>query len=166
MAETVFNFAKKHLADYTIRLTTADGAAATSLYLLLISTEYVAASSWMDQDYLLTATTTDCIAHFEVTSGHMSSIARQSIGATTATEDDSGNTAWMLGSTAITFSAVSSGINAAGKVGGAIIFAEIAAADSSGRVPIALYDTNFPVTANGGDITVNFSTGGWLQYTT
>ena len=165
MAETVYNFAKKHLADYTIRLTTADGAAADSLYLLLLSTGYLDIANYDDQDYLLVANTSESIVNFEVTSGHMGSSARQAIGATTATEDDTGNLAYMLASTAITFSAVSSGIDN-GKVGAALIYAELAAADSSGRVPIALFDTNFPVTANGGDITLNFSTGGWLQYTT
>lgn len=162
MAEFTYNFAKLNLANGTIALTTAGGSTGTPHYLLLVTTGYNDIANRDDQDYLLFATTASSIAHFEVSSGSMGSTARQYIGQSTATEDDTGNLAYISASTAITFTSVSSGV---GDIGGAVIFAEIAASDSSGRVPIAYYDTNFPKTPNGGDIVINFSTGGWLQFT-
>jgi hypothetical protein len=165
VAETTFNFAKLKIADGTIILTTAGGNTETSKYVLFVSTSYGAVSNFEDQDYLLTGTTTESIAHFEASSGNMGSSARQTIGASTATEDDTGNLAYIQASSTVTFSAVSSGVYASGNLGAAVVFAEVAASDSSGRIPIAFYDTGFPVAANGGDVTVQFSTGGYLQLT-
>ncbi len=61
----------------------------------------------------------------------------------------------------VTFTSVSS---SAGTAGGMAILMEIAATDSSGRILATFYDFATPVTPNGGDITVSFSTGGWLEF--
>lgn len=165
MAETTYNFAKLKIADGTIIVTTAGGNAETAKYVLFVSTSYGEVSDFEDQDYLLTATTADSIVHMEASSGKMSSSGRQAIGNSTAYEDDTNNLAYVQASSTVTYSSVSSGVYTSGNIGAAIVFAEVAASDSSGRIPMAFYDTGFPVAANGGDITIQFSTGGYLQLT-
>lgn len=166
MVNVAYNFAKLNIANQVIDLTTAGGAPGSSMYVLLVTTGYedVADTDKIDQDYILATTsiaaTSASITHFEVSSGSMGSTARQYIGQSTAAQDNTNEQANIAASTAITFSSVSSGV---GDIAGAVIFAEIAASDSSGRIPIAFYDSGFPVTPNGGDITLNFSTG-WLNF--
>lgn len=84
---------------------------------------------------------------------------RVTLGARTITEVDARD-AVEVDAADVTFSSVSS---SAGTAGGMFIAAEIAASDSSGRILASFYDFSAPVTPNGGDITVQFSTGGWLE---
>lgn len=160
MTNFVYNFAKLNIANGSIALTTGSGAG-TTMYVLLVTTGYetIADTCRMDESYLLIATTTDSIAHFEVSSGSMGSTARQALSQSTATQDNTNEWVNLASATGITFTSVSSGV---GDIGGAVIFAEIAGSDSSGRIPVAFYDSGFPKTPNGGDITLSFSTG-WLN---
>lgn len=161
MAEFVYNNAKLRYANDTVGLTTQGGSTGTPHFILLVTTGYLDVANRVDQDFLLFATTSQSVVHFEVSSSSMGSSGRVAIGQSTATEDDTLELAYVSASTAVTYTSVSSG---AGAIGGAVIFAQIAASDSSGRIPIAMYETGFPVTPNGGDITLNFSTGGWVQF--
>jgi hypothetical protein len=162
ITNVAYNFAKLNIANQTIDLTTAGGSTGDPCYVLLVTTGYedIADTDKIDASYLHVATTTDSITHFEVTSGSMGSTARQFISQSTAAQDDTNEQVNIAATTAVTFSSVSSGV---GDIGGAVIFAEIAASDSSGRIPIAFYDSGFPKTPNGGDIVLNFSTG-WLNF--
>jgi hypothetical protein len=162
MAELVYNYGRLVLGDGQVSLTTEGAVAASSFHVMLVSTDYldVTDATIIDQDFVLSAAnTSQCAAHFEAaTSGNYS---RQTLGATTANEDDTGNLAY-FDAADVTFSSVSSG---AGVIGAAVIFCDLTGNDSEAPL-IAKYDTNFPVTPNGGDITLQISTGGWLQYST
>jgi hypothetical protein len=166
VAEFVYNLAKLYIADGTIVLTSGGGTAPTCFHMALVTTGYLntAEDTLNNQDYLLTATTAQSIAHFEAAT--TSNYARGTLAQSSATEDDTGNLAY-VDTDDQTFSSVSSGAAAAdaNNLGAAIVYAELAASDSSGRVPVSLYDTGFPITPNNGDITVQFSTGGWIQLT-
>lgn len=126
---------------------------------LLYTTDYIDISDREDQDFVLDATSSESLAHFELSSAGGSGYARQTLGARTITEVDARN-AIEVDSADITFSSVSS---SAGTAGGMAIYFEFAASDSSGRYAASFYDFSSPVTPNGGDITVNLSTGGWLE---
>ena len=113
----------------------------------------------INHDFALFATTSFSVVHFEAATS--SNYSRQTLGATTANEDDAGNLAY-FDAADVTFASVSSGT---GVIGAAVIICALTANDSESPL-IAKYDTNFPVTPNGGDITLQISTGGWLAYTT
>jgi len=160
MAEIVTNIARKEIADGTIDL------ANSSFQIMLVSTSYLDAETdeeATDRDFIGTSSvSTDAPTTYEAptTSGY----ARQTllVAGRTFLEVDAGNRADIDGSD-ITFSAVSSG---AGVIGAAILFHSSAGDTDSARTMIAKYETGFPVTPNGGDITLQFSTGGFLQFTT
>jgi hypothetical protein len=154
-----YNFGRLNLVNQTIDLTTAGGTTGDPCYVLLVTTGYQDLSNRENENYLLLTTTSECIAHFEVTSGSMGSSARQFIGQSTAAQDNTLNQANVAATTAVTYTTVSSG---AGDLAGAVIFAQIAATDSSGRIPITFHDSGFTVTPNGGDVVLNFSTG-WVN---
>lgn len=141
--------------------------AASSFFAMLVSTGYLSvAQDTRDNDQAVGTTTagsTDTPVNFEpsTTTGY----ERQAIGASTVTQDDTANRA-VIDTTDIVFASVSSGAGIAGVIGGMLIFAELVANDSSGRRPVSMYETGFPISANGGDIKVAFSTAGWLNYAT
>jgi hypothetical protein len=82
------------------------------------------------------------------------------LGARTISEVDARD-AVEIDSADVTFSSVSS---SAGVAGGMAIVCELATAASSGRILATFYDFTTPITPNGGDITVTFSTGGWMEF--
>lgn len=157
MAEGVYNHARFLVGEGTVLFTSSGpGVADTTFGIMLVSTDY---TFDITQDVIDDGTTDDPASYEpSTTTGY----ARQSIGSRTVTEDDTGNRG-DIDVADVTFSSVSSG---AGVIGGAIIYAELAATDTSGRRLISYYDTGFPVTPNGGDITIQWSTGGILQLTT
>lgn len=163
MVDFSYNVGKLQLADGKVSLTTEGGVAASSFFAMLVSTGYtnVAEDTRNNDDNLgVSGLSTNLASFYEpsTTTGY----ERQAIGASTVTQDDAGNLA-AVDTTDIVFGSVSSG---AGVIGGMLIFAEIAADDSSGRIPISMYETGFPKTPNGGDINIAFSTAGWLNYAT
>lgn len=168
MAELVYNKGREGLATGRIALTT-DGTpgagASTVLGVMLVTTGYLdlTDATIIDKDFLDDGTTDDP-ASYEIPT--TSNYARATLGARTVTEDDTGNNAY-IDVADVTFSSVSSG---AGVIGAAIIFSpatsETVAAGATASFLVAKYDTGFPVTPNGGDITIQWSTGGILQFTT
>lgn len=157
MAEGVYNHARFLIAEGTILFTSSGpNVADTTFGVMLVSTGYTLD---IDQDTVDNQTTNDPQSYEpSTTTGY----GRQTLGNRTVTEDDTGNRG-DIDIADVTFTAVSSG---AGVIGGAVIYAELAANDSSGRRLVSFYDTGFPVTPNGGDITIQWSTGGILQLTT
>ncbi len=167
MADFVFTDALLRYADDTVGLTTAGGSTGTPHYIMLLKSSG-GTSGWTtgisnveDQAWILVTTTSQSLTHFEVSSSHMGSSGRVFIDQSTASKNTTLNLIEIAATTAVTYTSVSSG---AGDIAAAVIFAQIAASDSSGRIPIAAYTCGFPITPNGGDITVNFSTGGWAQF--
>ena len=150
----VHNFFKDRIASTEISIP------ASTFKCLLYSTGWIDITNRVDQDYVTAATTNQGASHFELSSSPATGYARATLGARTITEVDARD-AVEIDSNDITFSSVSS---SAGVAGGMAIFAELAANDSSGRVMSSYYDFATPVTPNGGDITVQFSTGGWLEF--
>ena len=121
----------------------------------------IASTTRQTQDYLLNAPNSSQSLH----AFYLSTVGPITLGARTFAEVDA-RAAVEIDSTDITFTAVSSSAagTTAGVVGGCAIVAELQAADSSGRVLATYYDFSTAVTANGGDLTVQFSTGGFLEY--
>lgn len=137
---------------------------ASSFYALLYSTGWidVATTERMTQDYVLNpAASANSVEAYELSTDG-GGYDRVLLGARTVTEVDARH-AVEIDSADVTFTTVSS---SAGVAGGMALFAELAASDSSGRVLSTFYDFASPVTPNGGDITVNLSTGGWLEFLT
>ena len=166
MVDFSFNVAKLQLADGRMSLTTEGAVAASSFFAMLVSTGYtnVAQDTRDNDDNLgVAGLSTNLPSFYEpsTTTGY----ERQAIGASTVTQDDTANRA-VIDTTDIVFASVSSGAGIAGVIGGMLIFAELAANDSSGRRPVSMYETGFPISANGGDINIAFSTAGWLNYAT
>jgi len=132
---------------------------------VLYSTGYldIASTARMDQDYYLNPTnSSQSLAAFA-----LSTVSAVTLGTRTMTEVDARN-AVEIDSTDITFSAAASSAQSStgtvGVAGGVAIYAELAASDSSGRVLAAYYDFSTALTLNGGDVTIQFSTGGWLEF--
>ena len=159
MAELAMNIYRK-------RLLAGDNAfsTASTYILMLVSTEWLDQSDLEDFDVIGTTTTADFTTghpiHYEpsTTTGYQ----RETLStAWLVTEVDASNRA-DVDNADITFSAVSSG---AGIIGAAILVLERAADDTSGRELVGSFDTGFPVTPNGGDLTVQWSTGGLVQAT-
>jgi hypothetical protein len=125
-------------------------------------------SSWADegtterqaQNYFLDAADSSASLHNFYLSTVGAGYDHVTLGARTISEVDARN-AVEIDSTDVTFSSVSS---SAGIAGGMAILCELAVADSSGRILASFYDFASPVTPNGGDITIQFSTGGWLEF--
>lgn len=157
MAELAMNIFRKRLAEGDSAFSTA-----STYLLLLVSTEWLDQSALEDFDVIgIAGDSTALPFNYELptTSGY----ARATLSTSWAvTENDASNRA-DIDNADITFSAVSSG---AGVIGAAILVLERATNDSSGRELVGSFDTGFPVTPNGGDITVQFSTGGLVQLTT
>ena len=137
---------------------------ASSFYCLLYSTGYidVASTERQDQDQVLNdADSSNSVEAFELSTDG-GGYDRVVLGARTITEVDARN-AVEIDAADVTFTSVAS---TAGVAGGMAIYVELVAADSSGRELAAFYDFASPVTPNGGDITVQFSTGGFLEFLT
>jgi len=168
-----YNRGARNIADGFITLSSDGGLAgdstATTFGILLVSTDYFDLANIENFDFVADGTTTSTTSYEPSSS---SSYVRQTLGAVTVAEVDASNRV-DIDAPNITFTAVSSG---AGIIGGAIIFASassegigIANASSSiAGVLLSAYssDSGFPVTPNGGDIALNLSTGGFLQFTT
>jgi len=156
MATGVYTHFKTAVANSSVDI------ASSTFKCLLYSTDYidVASTQRTDQDFVLNgANSSNSVEAFELsTTG--AGYDRVTLGANTITEVDARD-AVEIDAADVTFSSVSS---SAGTAGGMCIFAEIAASDSSGRLVSTFYDFATPVSPNGGDITVQFSTGGWLEF--
>ena len=133
----------------------------------LYSTGYldIATTTRQTQDYLLNPTNSSQSLH----AFYLSTVSAVTIGTRTMTEVDA-RAAVEIDSTDITFTAVSSSAISStaatgpGVAGGVAIVAELQAAASSGAVFASFYDFSTAVTLNGGDVVVQFSTGGWLEF--
>ena len=133
----------------------------------LYSTGYldIASTKRMDQDYLLNPTNSSESLDAFI----LSTVTAQTLGARTMTEVDARN-AVEIDSTDSTFTGVSSSSISStdstgpGVAGGVALVCELAAAASSGAVLASFYDFSTAVTLNGGDLTVQWSTGGWLEF--
>ena len=133
----------------------------------LYSTGYLDIGSTvrMDQDYFLNPTNSSQSLH----AYYLSTVTAVTIGTRTMTEVDARN-AVEIDSTDFAFSAVSSSAISStaatgpGVAGGVAFVAELQAAASSGAVLACFYDFTTALTLNGGDVTVQFSTGGWLEF--
>ena len=137
---------------------------ASSFYCLLYSTSYidVASTERQDQNEVLNdANSSNSVEAFELSTAG-GGYDRVLLGARTVTEVDARN-AVEIDAADVTFTSVAS---SAGTAGGMAVYAELAANDSSGRKLAAFYDFATPVAPNGGDITVQFSTGGFLEFLT
>lgn len=146
--------------------TSSDGVevqlAASTFICGLYSTGWIGEST-QREDLAFALDAADSSASFEayeLTSDPATGYARVTLGARTITQVNARD-AVEIDAADVTFSSVSS---SAGVAGGMAVFAEIAASDSSGRIMSTFYDFTSPVTPNGGDITVQFSTGGFLEF--
>lgn len=159
MTDFVYNTFRKGQANDEISLV------GSTFKMMLVSTGYldVALATRMAQDFVLdvVGSSSQSPQAFEV-AGSTGAVARQIIGARAITEVDASNRS-DVDAADILFAAVSS---QAGRIGAAVLMAELANSDSSGRRLVACYETGFPIDANGGDITLQLSTGGFLQFTT
>ena len=157
MAEGVFNIARFEIADGVLVLSSVGttGINASTLGLMLVSTDYTFDP---DQDVVGVSGDSTSLPFAEEATGY----TRGTLLARTVTEDDAGNRG-DIDVADHTFTAVSS---SALVIGACIVYNEVATNDSSGRRLVSFHDTGFPVTANGGDITIQWSTGGFLQFTT
>lgn len=151
----------------TARLGIANGAISlpnSTLKVMLVSTGYlsIVEDTRNNQDFVYdtVGSSSQSPVAFEISTG--SGYSRQLLGARTITESDANNRA-EIDASDVLFAAVSSG---AGVIGAAVVFAELANSDSSGRRLIACYESGFPVTPNGGDITLVWNANGFLQLTT
>ena len=157
MATGVYTRFKAQVANSSVDI------AASTFKCLLYTTGYidVASTARTDQDFVLNApNSSQSVEAFELsTTG--GGYDRVTLGARTITEVDARD-AVEIDAADVTFSSVSS--SAGGPVGGMAIFAELQAADSSGRYLSTFYDFSTAVTTNGGNIVVAFSTGGWLEF--
>ena len=133
----------------------------------LYSTGYldIASTTRQTQDYLLNPTNSSQSLH----AYYLSTVTAITLGTRTMTEVDA-RAAVEIDSTDITFTAVSSSAISStaatgpGVAGGVAIVAELQAAASSGAVLACFYDFSTAVSLNGGDLTIQFSTGGWLEF--
>ena len=159
MAELAMNIFRKRLAAGDNAFSTA-----STFFLMLVSTEWLDQSDLEDFDVIGTTTTADFTTghpiHYEpsTTSGY----ERQKLSTAWDVQQINASNRADIDNANITFSSVSSG---AGIIGAAIMVLERAANDSSGTELVGSYDTGFPVTPNGGDLTVQWSTGGTNQLT-
>ena len=125
----------------------------------------IASTTRETQDYLLNPTNSSQSLH----AYYLSTVSAVTLGTRTMTEVDA-RAAVEIDSTDITFTAVSSSAISStaatgpGVAGGVAIVAELQAAASSGAVFATFYDFSTAVTLNGGDLTVQFSTGGFLEF--
>lgn len=135
---------------------------ASTFVALLYTTGWIDESTKrVDQDFILdTPSSSEHVTAFELSTDG-GGYARVTVGARTITEVDARD-AVEIDSADVTFTAVSS--SAGSPAGGMAIFYELAASDSSGRLLATFYDFTTPVTLNGGDVTAQFSTGGWLEF--
>lgn len=112
-----------------------------------------------DQDFILNPTNSSG----SVTAFELSTVGggydRVTLSARTITEVDARD-AVEIDISDVVFSSVSS---SAGDPAGMCTFTELAASDSSGRVLASFHDFASVITSNGGDITVQISTGGFLE---
>ena len=140
---------------------------ASTFKAVLYSTGYldIASTARMSQDYVLNPTnSSQSLQAYQLTT-----VAAVTLGARTMTEVDA-RYAVEIDSTDITFTAAaSSAISSTaatgpGVAGGVAIYAELQSAASSGQVLACFYDFTTALTLNGGDVTVQFSTGGWLEF--
>lgn len=115
-----------------------------------------------DQDFILNPTNSSgSVTAFELSTDG-GGYDRVTLGARSFAEVDARD-AVEIDISDVTFSAVSS---SAGDPAGMCTFVELAANDSSaggGRVLASFYDFASVITSNGGDITVQISTGGFLE---
>lgn len=148
---------------FKTRLSTGGATLSGSTYLaFLYSTGYIdiASTTRQTQDYLLNAPNSSQSLH----AFYLSTVGPVTLGSRTMTEVDA-RAAVEIDSTDITFTAVSSSAtNSSGVAGGVAIVAELQAANSSGRVLAMFYDFSTAVTLNGGDVVVQWSTGGILEF--
>jgi len=137
---------------------------ASTFACMLYTTDWVGVASTLretqDTVWDATGSSTNGVDNFELSSSPATGYARVALGARTISEVDA-RAAVEIDSADVTFSSVSS---SAGVAGGMAIYAELVANDSSGRILATFYDFATPVTPNGGDITVQFSTGGWMEF--
>ena len=125
----------------------------------------IASTTRQTQDYLLNPTNSSQSLH----AYYLSTVSAVTLGTRTMTEVDA-RAAVEIDSTDITFTAVSSSAISStaatgpGVAGGVAIVAELQAAASSGAVLASFYDFSTAVTLNGGDVVIQFSTGGWLEF--
>lgn len=156
MATGVTTFFKTSVANSSSLI------ASSTFKCVLVSTGYldVGSTERNDQDYFLNAAnSSNCAQAFQLATAG-GGYDHVTLGARTITEVDARD-ATEIDAADVTFSSVSS---SAGTAGGMVILCELAAADSSGRILATYYDFTTPVTPNGGDITVTFSTGGWMEF--
>ena len=155
MVTGVGNFFKERIASTEVSIP------ASTFACMLYTTGFIDIANRVDQDTVrFDGSTANGVDHFELTSSPATGYARVTLGARTITEVDARD-AVEIDSADVTFSSVSS---SAGVAGGMLVYAELVANDSSGRIIASFYDFATPVSPNGGDITVQFSTGGWLEF--
>jgi hypothetical protein len=161
MAELVTNRYRAAEARSEIYPTSSGGGETASTWkLMLVTTGFLDSTGFdPDQDFIADDTTNAPLNYELSTNG---GYERQTMAVRTVTQDNTNNLA-VIDSTNITFSSVTtdSGDNA----GAAVLYSE-QTASSSQAIMISVYDTNFPVNLNGGDIVIAPSTNGWLSYST
>ena len=155
MATGVGTFFKERVASTEISIP------ASTFKALLYSSGWIDESTVRtDQDFILNpVNSSGSVTAFELSTDG-GGYDRVTLGSRTITEVDARD-AVEIDVTDIVFSSVSS---SAGDPAGVCTFVELAASDSSGRVVATFHDFASVVTSNGGDITVQLSTGGFLEF--
>jgi len=151
MAAVFYNRAKKEIMDGTIDLLT------DVIKVMLVTSVYVANP---DHDFVDMAGASDPIDAELTGTGYQAGFAgtgRKTLSNKTVTESDGTNKAFLDNTVDLTWSAINAGVAAA-----FIVYKHLTSDAAS--VLIAYVDTGgFPITTNGGDLTVQFNAAGILE---
>lgn len=152
MANFIYNTAKKEIMDNTIDLDT------DTLKIMLVTSSYVANA---DDDVVDAAGANDPVDHELTGTGYVAgwgNSGRKALASVVASTDKVNDRA-ELDCADITWTAINAGTAAA-----ALLIKEGGANDTTSRL-IAHIDSGFPVTTNGGNITLNINAEGLIHLT-
>lgn len=153
MASLVYNRAKKEILDGTIDLVN------DTIKVMLVTSSYVADP---DNDFVDQSGANDPIDHELTGTGYQAGFAgtgRKTLANKSFSEDDPNNRGEFDNTVDLTWSAINAGVAAA-----FIVYKHLT--NDAASVLIAYVDTGgFPITTNGGDLTIQFNAEGILQLT-
>ncbi|MFQ5641666.1 MAG: hypothetical protein ACE5IR_27135 [bacterium] len=153
MASFIYNTAKKEIMDNTIDLDT------DTLKVMLVTSSYVANA---DDDVVDASGANDPVDHELTGTGYIAgwgNSGRKALTSVTATADKTNDRA-ELDAADLTWSGINAGTAAA-----AIIIKEGGANDTTSRLIAYIDSGGFPITTNGGDLTVTWNAEGIIHLT-
>lgn len=150
----IYNIVKKEILDSTIDLVND-----ARIKVMLVSTGY---TDNPDHTLVDDGSTSDPLSYELSGTNYTGAIAgsgRKSLSTRSVTQDDTNNVAF-FDAADLTWTAIN-----AGTVGAAIIIKEASssASDTGSRLIAHINSGGFPITTNGGDLTITWSTGGIIR---